>query len=221
MDDAKWERYALLGGPIFVVLGVVGAFVAGSPPAPDASPEKVLKFFTDHDSTIGFGSFIGILAALFLLFWAGSLWRAMSRAEGERPRLAIVAAMGLVFAGAMASAGGAVTAALALRSDTLSPDMAHVFWAFQGTLAASIYIGMAVQVAAVSALAWHSGFLPKWLAGLGAVIVVAALVSTLGVASDVTFFFALALVTFLVWDVWILLTTWKLWTASATRAAAG
>src|SRR5260221_502996 len=34
MDDAKWEKYAALGGVAFVVLNVVGTPFTGAPPAP-------------------------------------------------------------------------------------------------------------------------------------------------------------------------------------------
>jgi hypothetical protein len=52
MDDAKWERYAALGGIWFVVLSVVSAFLPGAPPSTSDSVEKIAKYFSDHAGAI-------------------------------------------------------------------------------------------------------------------------------------------------------------------------
>src|SRR5712691_6831447 len=101
MNDTKWQKYALVGGPIFVVLAIVGAFLAGSPPAPDASTAKINSFLADHHRAIKTGGLLGLLAAIFIVWWFATLWRYMFDVEGRRPRLAIISLGGLVLAGAV------------------------------------------------------------------------------------------------------------------------
>ena len=98
MNDSKWQRYALVGGPIFVVLAIVGTALAGSPPAPDDSTEEINSFFADNHGAIKTGAWLGVLAALFLVWWFATLWRHMADAEGGRPRLAIISLGGLMVA---------------------------------------------------------------------------------------------------------------------------
>jgi hypothetical protein len=114
MDDVQWERYAALGGIWFVVLNVIGAFVPGTPPSTDDSVHKIGTYFADHAGGIKTAGVLMGLGAIGLFWWFGSLWRRMIAAEGDRPRLAAVAAVSLAIGGALALASGAITAAIAL-----------------------------------------------------------------------------------------------------------
>ena len=113
-DDARWERIAALGGFAFVALNVVGTFLPGAPPSPD-NADDIAKFFTDHTGAIQVGQVLGGIGAIGLIWWLGSLWRIMSRAECERPRMALVAAASLGVAGGLALLSGAILSATALR----------------------------------------------------------------------------------------------------------
>ena len=84
---------AAIAGVAFVVLDVAGAFLPGAPPASDASAAKIAAYFHDHSGAIKAQLLLGGLGIAALMWWFGALWRMLSRAEGERPRLAIVAAV--------------------------------------------------------------------------------------------------------------------------------
>jgi hypothetical protein len=49
VNDTKWEQYGALAGVVFVVLVLLGAFIPGSPPAPDDSAREIHEFFVDND----------------------------------------------------------------------------------------------------------------------------------------------------------------------------
>jgi hypothetical protein len=47
MNDVKWERYGALAGLVFVVLVVIAAFIAGTPPQPTDAPRKIHEFYRE------------------------------------------------------------------------------------------------------------------------------------------------------------------------------
>ena len=111
MDDKTWEKYGALGGIWFVVFAVVGSLLAGAPPARDDAAE-IAEWFVDNDGAIQTGAFLSGIGVIGLVWWFGTLWRAMRRAgDGGAPRLEVVALTGFVFSGAMAFSGFAVNAA--------------------------------------------------------------------------------------------------------------
>lgn len=81
MDDKKWEQFAALGGVLFVVANLVGAAASGEPPSPDGSAAEIAAWFTDSDGILLSQALAGI-GSIGLLWWAGSLWRRLSAAEG-------------------------------------------------------------------------------------------------------------------------------------------
>lgn len=210
MSDSKFERLGLLGGVVFVVLTVLGALLPGQPPDPSAPAGEIVDYVSSNSGAIGAGSYLGGLGALFLVFWAGSLWRAMSRAEHDSPRLAVVAALGLVLGGAMATAAAALLSAISFQADQLG-DQATVYWAILITIQASTFVGLAVQTAAVAALGIRTKFIPAWLAWASAGVAVLGIIGLLAVANDADAWLGFGFVTFLLWSVWILCVTAVLW----------
>ena len=87
-EESRWARSAPIAGIAFVVLNVASAFAPGVPPASDASTAKVVSYFRDHSGGIKAQLLLGGLGIAALMWWLGALWGVLSRAEGERPRLA-------------------------------------------------------------------------------------------------------------------------------------
>lgn len=210
MSDSKFERLSLLGGVVFVVLTVLGALLPGQPPDPSASAGEIVDYLSGNSGAIGAGSYMGGIGALFLLFWAGSLWRAMSRAEDGNPRLAVVAALGLVLGGAMATVTAALLSAISFQADQLG-DQVTVYWAILITVQVSTFIGLAVQTAAVAALGIRTNFIPAWLAWASAAVAILGVIGLLAVANDADGWLGFGFVTFLLWSAWILCITAVLW----------
>lgn len=203
MDDKKWERYGALGGIFFVVLVLVATFMIPAPPAPDAVAAKFGDWFREHHSAAAASVYVQSIGTIGILFWAGTLWRAMRKAEGGEPRLAVVALAGLLLGVAMGMAAGAVTATTALRINELGDAGAKVFSTLSFGLFAVSALAFAAQIAAVSTLAIRTSFLPEWIAWFGGLLTILLAVGGLAVASDTGSRAPIAFAAFLTWLLWI------------------
>ena len=210
MEDAKWEKYAALGGVAFVVLSVVGSFIAGSPPAPDDPAAEITEWFVDNPGAIQTSQFLNGLALIALIWWAGSLFRKMSRAEGGRPRLSVVAIVGFVFAGVFALMSGAVMSATALRIDEIG-DSAQVFYTLSMVMLATSAFGLVSALGAVSALSLRTKMLPQWLTYLGWLVALLMVVGSIASATDEAAFGFFGFAGFLIWAIWILGVSYEMW----------
>jgi hypothetical protein len=203
VDENTWERYAALGGIWFVVLTIIGTFLPGAPPSPTDSGKKLFDYFNDHAGGIQVAQYLSGLGAIGLLWWFGSLWRRMTAAEAGRPRMAVVALAGLVFAGVLALASGAITSLAAMRIDDLGPGGAKVFYSLSTVFISTSGFGLVVLLGAVSALVYRTKFLPQWIMIVGWLAALGFLVASAGSASDASAFGFIGLFSFLLWCAWI------------------
>lgn len=216
MNDSKWERYAAIGGIAFVVLNIVGTLVAGSPPAADDSAVKIAEYFADHGGGIKASLWLGGIGAVGLVWWFGSLWRRMNRAEGGMPRLAVASLLGLGLGGALSLASGAVNAATALRSADVG-EGARFFYTLSIVLLSVAGFGVGIHLLATNVLALRSKMLPVWMGWLGAVAGAAFLVAAvIGSASDSPAAIVVGLISFLGWCVWIIGVSVVIWRDAPT-----
>jgi hypothetical protein len=192
-----------------LVLAVVGSLLAGSQPNRTDSADEITTWFVDNDTAIQLGAFLAGLGVLGLIWWFGSLWRAMDKAEGGSLRVSVIALVGFSFSGAMAFGGFAVDAATAGSIETIGAG-SQFFFSLSSVMYGFSSIGSAALVLAVSGLAWRSGFLPKWIAQVGLVIGLAEIVASYGVASDASFFGLFGFIVFVVWALWIAIIGWLL-----------
>jgi hypothetical protein len=206
MDDSKWERWGGLGGILFIVLVVVSVFIAGSPPKTSDSATKIANFVDDHRDAIRWASFIGGLGTVALFWFLGSVWRVLRRAEGGSPRLTVVAILGAVFAAAMAGISAIMLAAIGIAGVNGSGGRngTRFFYVLSTNIGGGTSIGLAVFVAAFSAVILRTGVFPKVLGWVGAVIALVALVASATTASTRDEFFVVGLVTLLAFMIWLL-----------------
>lgn len=207
----KWERYAAVGGLWFVVLGVIGALIQGTPPDPDASAAKVVEYLNDNEGGVKVGALLFALASIGLLWWAGSLFRMLAEAEGGRPRLAVVSLLGLLWSGVFYLGSMALVAAMAQRVDTVG-DPAGILYALSGVLAATASVGNIVHVVSASVVGLRARLFPAWVPYVGFVAAAAFAVGLLGICDDAKAFMVIGgLLGFLVWCVWLLAVSWTIW----------
>ncbi|MGZ4757393.1 MAG: hypothetical protein ACXWA9_21025 [Acidimicrobiia bacterium] len=207
MEDAKWERWSALGGIVFVVLILVAGFMPGTPPKTGDSAAKIANFVTDKGDELRWAGFIGALAVVALFWFLGGVWRVLRRAEGGNPRLTVVALSGALFASVMATIGGIGLGVLGITgvAGTGGPNTTRFVYIFSTNLAVATAFGLAIFVASFSAVILRSGFMPKALGWIGAVIALVALASGGIVASTRDVFFDLSFAAFAAFSLWLLI----------------
>ena len=206
MDDStKWERYGALGGILFVVLVIASIIVSGSNPKASDSAAKIYKSFHDNKDGLKVGAFLGALAAIPILWWAGSLWARMRRAEGGQPRLALIAVLSLVFAGAAQAGSGVLSATVALELKDVSATDAKFFFILGQGLSAASAVGLAALLLAVSVLAFRIRVFPIWLAWIGVLDAIAFVVGSYSVATTSDAIGGVGFVSFIVLSIWIVI----------------
>lgn len=211
MDDKKWTKLAVLGAPLFVVLNIVAAALSGTPPDTDASAEEIAEYFADKPGQIQASVLLGVLAAIPLAWWFGSMWRRMARAENGRPRLAVVALLGLAIAGAMAMAGNVVFAALTFRIDEAGPGVTSVLYLLAIGLVTANLAGLIVFLAAVTSLSYETKMLPAWTNWVGWLAALVALVGMVALVNDDMVFSQIGFGSFILFGIWLLAVSWTMW----------
>src|SRR5438067_1314226 len=92
--DAKGRRVDAATGIVAMVLFVVGFLLPGAPPKADDPIQKITTFFVDHRGDILASDALIALAAVFFLWWLGSLRGYLRAAEGGEGRLSAAAFAG-------------------------------------------------------------------------------------------------------------------------------
>jgi hypothetical protein len=214
-DDDKWHRYGLLAGVVFVVLQVISFFAPGAPPARDAAADEITKYFADHAGGIKAASVLFAIGLIFGAWWLGSLWRVIGRLEPSGPRLAFIAVVGFIMAGAIASTGQALFVTPALRPDSLGGTSEFV-WVAGFSAFSAVMAVVAVHMLALGALILWTGFLPAWTGYVAFVSAVTAAIATIGIGSEASVFVILQAIGFLVWLLWVLLASVLLYRSAAS-----
>jgi hypothetical protein len=181
------ERWAPLGGIIFVVLMVVGTAFVADVPDPDAPQQQLATYLADssnHTRNI-MGAYMWVLGALAFLWFVTRLRSVLRGAEGGTGALSnLVFGAGVVYSALMIASGvvfAAVAYAVELRGATVSdPDFVKVLpqMAWMILLLGAGFAGL-LLVLATSILSFQTGVLPRWLAWLGIVAAIALLFDVL------------------------------------------
>jgi hypothetical protein len=207
MTRSTLERLAPLTGIVFVLLVVIAFVVSGEPPDSDDSTEEVVSFWTENDGEQIAGAIIGGWAAVFLVWFAGSLRATLKRAEGEPGRLAAIAfggflllALGiLAFSGFQFAAGETAGDVPDEVTQTLSVLNADFFIPLAaGNVIALLATGVAIV---------RHGGLPRWLGWVAIVLGIASL-------TPVGFF------AFLIGGIWVLVISVLIYLGDRSPAAA-
>jgi hypothetical protein len=185
-----------------VILVVIAFVVGGSTPDIQDSPQKILKYYNDHDSKQMFSAAFLALSTVFLFFFLGVLRTALRAAEGAAGRLSAVAfGGGLVLGvGMLAFAGFSFT--LADAADHLTPDAAQALNALNSDFFFPLAAGLSTLMLATGISGIRTRVLPAWLSWIAIVLGIVA-ITPLG-------FFA-----FMITGLWILAVSLILWRAAS------
>jgi hypothetical protein len=179
--SSKIERWAPIGGIVFVVLMVVGSILVGDVPRADAPEQEIAAYLTDSDNHTRniIGAYLWLGGALAFLWFLTRLRSDLRRAEGGTGALSTLAfSAGVAFTAVwMVSATNlaSVAYAIELRDAPVSdPDLVRVLPPMGGLLLllGGGFAGLLLVLAASAAI-FRTGVYPRWLAWLG---IVAAIV---------------------------------------------
>jgi hypothetical protein len=211
VNDTKWEQYGALAGVVFVVLVLLGAFIPGSPPAPDDSAREIHEFFVGNDDGLKIAGYLNGLAIFPFLVFLGSLWSRVRGGEDETRRLATMVAGGGVVAVAVAAVGTVVTTATAVRIAQITPREARFLFQLAGTATGMIAFAAAVLVAATSVAVLRARVFPPWLGTVGIGLTVGWLVAGASITTDTSGIGIFGFLVFLAWLVWVLVISFMLY----------
>jgi hypothetical protein len=209
MDDSFWERWAPAGGIVFAVLIAVSGLIAGSPPKPTDSTPKIVEYLADHQGVLRWSAYIGAVGSGFALWWAGSVWRTIRRAEGGSPLLAVTAVGGLLLGLSVAMVSSIITAVLASPGVGIPTGSGSVrfFYTLGTALFGGVGIGIVAFAGAFSVVIIRTGALPRLVGWFGLLVALvwipgAAIMST---TRDAVFY--ITFVGFLLFALWALVTS--------------
>jgi hypothetical protein len=206
MFDRIWTRIAAAGGIFFVVLTLLGNDVLGSggeAPGMTASAAQIGAYVRAHPPTVlsWAALYIELVGILAFVFFLGSLWGVLRRAEGERsPFSAIAFGAGLVLVSVKIASFPAAIAAFHRGQEGMDPQLAAALFDMNEVSFVLTWAIVAVLLAATAVVVLRSGALPRWLGWSAAVLSPALLV---GVAFATSFGF----VPYVLSMVWIVATS--------------
>jgi hypothetical protein len=177
------ERWAPLGGIIFVLLMLTGAFFVTDVPDADAPAQEITDYLADSDNHTRniIGAYMWVLGGLAFLWFLTRLRSVLREAEGGMGSLSnLVFGAGVVFTAvwsASAASAAAVPYSVEFSDAPVSdPDLVRVLPQMAGLLLllgggfATLFL-----VLVASAVILQTGVLPRWLAWLGILVAIVQL----------------------------------------------
>jgi hypothetical protein len=183
MSGGGLARFGGVCGLLFVLL-IVPAYVVGYPDAPTSTSGagEVLGYFgTSAGTFVFFNGTLALLSTFFFLWFLGVFCGVLRRAEGVDGVLSTVVLAGGILFITLSCAGYAAEImhpATLQRFVNFVPDAQRTFESL--ALSAWLYhfcqVGDAVMISAASLIVLGSGILPRWLALIGFLAALLALV---------------------------------------------
>ena len=150
-------------GIVFAVLLAITLILAGEGVDPKDGVDEVVEYYTDNEDQILISGFLGGLAVVFFLFFAGWVRKVLREAEGPGGMLSAVSYAGaIVFAvgGAVAST---LSVGLAESFDDVDPTALEAMNAIAYNYFIPFAVGFSVFLLATGISSVRHGALPGWL----------------------------------------------------------
>jgi hypothetical protein len=176
--STRTERIAPLSGAAFFVL-MVGAGLLVNNYTDLAPSEELQAFFTEGATRIRVAGYLGVLSAVFLIWFAGSVRHSLRRAEGDTGRLSAVAFGGGAVGGGLVAVAFSILAAEAGRTGRygeIGPDAATLTYDLYGTiLGVALPLTLAALIGAAAVVAFRTKAWPTWLAWTSAIVAIGSI----------------------------------------------
>ncbi len=174
MKSSRLEQIGAAGGIVFVVLQMVAQAlmqIGGAEPPFDAPAQTIAAFFMARNSQLfALGSYLSVISLIAFLWFLGSLWSVLRRAEGEPAWLSVVAlASGLMVVAAVIGTAGWELAVFR-RDQRLDPQIARLLFDQGNITFANVWVGLASLGLATGVFTIRTEVLPRWLGWAGVLI---------------------------------------------------
>lgn len=179
MQDRR-VRFIALTGVIWAVLAVVGIVTSGGEtPNGEASPAKVISYYSEHTSEIKLSAVFFFLAFLFFLLFCGTLRSFLRRnlANEGLATLMLVSGAALTVA---AGIGGGVELGIAKNIHHLTPAAAQALNVVENEVFLPALIAGFVFSLCNGIAILRGSLLPRWLGWVAIVIAIVFLVPPAG-----------------------------------------
>jgi hypothetical protein len=183
MNDTKMVRLAALAGLAFFILIIVqGPVLGANTPNVSDSTTKIFNFYKNHQRDLKAAAVVYGLAMSAVLVWVSGAWRALRKAEGGAPGLAVTALGGVVLAAAMSVSAAALEATTALRVHDLGPSGTRFFFTLDQFTQAGILFGLLVLIAATTTISLQTGLFGRWFNLVSVVLILLSIAGAFGIA---------------------------------------
>jgi hypothetical protein len=159
-----------LTGILFVVLVIVAVLVGGETPGTDDPAEEIVDFYLDNDDSQAVASALLALGCVALIFFLGSLRRALRAAAGDEGGLSTVVLLGGLVIAVGASIFAGIGFTLGDAADELPADAILTLNALNSDMFFTVAVGTAVFNLALGLAVLRHGGLPRPLGWVALVI---------------------------------------------------
>lgn len=176
MQRGRLERLAPLSGVLFFLLIVAAIIIfPEETPSADDSRAEVVKFWLEHDTDAVASSIVLALAAIPLVWFAGTLRAASRAAEGAEGRLSATAFAGAIILAAAIAIGATLQFALAEAADDLPPVAIQTLSALSSDYFFPFLIGIFLWLFATALVILRHGLLHAAFGWLAVVLAIVAI----------------------------------------------
>ena len=212
-------RVAALAGVVSFVLMAISFDVLGYGPDPFTdSGQKILSFLALHHGQLQLSAALTALAMSTVLVWAAGLYRALRRAEGGTPGMALAAFGGAVLTAASNVALAVIEGTAAARFHDLGPAGARVLWTMHLLGAGGTFVGMFVLIGATAVVCLRAHLFPRWFAVASTVLALASAVGACSIGYTPVGILVVGSLASTIGALWILMVSIYFWRDPALTA---
>lgn len=158
-----FQRVAALTGVAAIVLICIGGAIAGEAPDAASPVQEIIDHFTDNETSIEVGSFVGVAGVVLLVFFGAYLRTVLSAAEGRGGALSALVLVGTSVIAVGFAIDFTITIALADAADDIEPAGVQALQALWDNDFVPLIVGALVFLIAIGLSIIRHGALPKWL----------------------------------------------------------
>ena len=158
-----FQRVAALTGVAAIVLICIGGAIAGEAPDAASPVQEIIDHFTDNETSIEVGSFVGVAGVVLLVFFGAYLRTVLSAAEGRGGALSALVLVGTSVTAVGFAIDFTITIALADAADDIEPAGVQALQALWDNDFVPLIVGALVFLIAIGLSIIRHGALPKWL----------------------------------------------------------